>query len=218
MCVLYIGSAYFIFKEKELQYPHSAGCQSGNNNNNNTSGCWTNLNGCEPTANSSMFIGGHLMHYTSECVCMPRLMCVCECMPQYVVCVVALLHTVVLPVLQQTVCSCRCFNCCFGFYSPIASLCPSFSRFPPPSHSLRALCECILSYSERRLHAFNPKLNASTSQRKLLTGMHKGCSAITISYSLCKATTTTAAEGAEQQQHQGRGEQQCSPIVLQRGL
>lgn len=54
------------------------------------------------------------------------------------------------------------------------------------------LCECILSYSEcLRLHAFNPKLNGSTSQRKLLTGIHKSCTPITISYSLCEATKTS---------------------------
>lgn len=177
-------SAYFILKEKELQYPHSAGCQSSNNNTNSnsksTSGCWTNLNGCEPRANSSMFIGGHLMHYTRECVCMPGYVFVC--LPWHCC-------TVVVPVLLQTVCSCRCFNFCFGFYSPIASLYDpslSFTFLPLPL----VLCECILSYSERRLHAFNPKLNGSTSQRKLLTGMHKSCTAITISYSLCKATTT----------------------------
>lgn len=82
----------------------------------------------------------------------------------------------------------------------VQSLHPTLTPLPSPC----GLCECILSYSERRLHAFNPKLNGSTSQRKLLTGMHKS--------NECPLLSVTVF-AKQQQQQQQREKQQWPPCL-----
>lgn len=146
VCVPYIGSASFcIFytqRERELQYPHSAGCQSGNNNN--TSECWTNLNGCEPRANSSMFIGGHLMHYTRECVvghmAVYATVCMCVCVKVSLHCCTQLYP----PALQQTVCvRVAASTAASAFTVQSLHSVPPFLSAPPPSLST---VHCVSAY------------------------------------------------------------------------